>query len=130
MTLGIRVLSASWLTVGVILAAVALMGFVDAPVQKHGRFWSVPLLPTITLAASWGAAALGVGLWKESPSVALWGRVMSVPLFALSIWLTISGSLLFALGGTGLETSLQFLGGVVGLVVTVLNYRLARRAES
>ena len=121
-----RILSVAWIIAGLALAVLGAQGLVDEPAIKIGRLWILPLGPLALLASAWGSLALGRGLWLGRSSVALWGRVMSVPLLALSVMLFVAGAVTFATGTVSLEGGLSLAGGLAGLGATVLNYRIAQ----
>ncbi len=126
----VRVLAIGWFVVGLALAVAGAIELVDAPIQKYRRFWLVPLLPAVTIAAAVGAIALARGLWLESSYVAVLGRAMSVPLFAVAVWLLVAGAALLQIGGLNRSSALYICAGTLVLLVTAFNYRVAQRAET
>ena len=91
----------------------------------------LPLLPTVTFAASWGAIALGTALSRgDWARVALLGRVMSVPCFALAIGHIVLSGVTALLGSWSLHTAACLLGGAAALAFSGYSYRFAQRADS
>lgn len=120
-----------WAISGLVLAALGLLGLVEEPSRKIGRMWFLPFGPLAMLAGSWGALALSKALWLNSTSVAWLGRVMSVPLFAMSMLLFFSGLVSFlAVGSLSTESGLALLGGIVAFPVAVLNFRVAQKSSA
>lgn len=131
MTRSIRLLSVIWLILGACLAALGVLAVIEEPIHKFGKVWMVPLLPAVTFATSWGAMALGIGLSKgNSAQVALLGRIMSVPCFALAIGLILLGGVGALLGDWSLHTAACFAGGAAVLGFSGYTYRVAQRADS
>ena len=69
----------------------------------------LPLLPTVTFAASWGAIPLGTALSRVDWARVAWpGRVMSVPCFDLAIGLVVLGGVSALLGSWTLLLPLAY----------------------
>jgi len=129
MPIAVRSLSIGWFIAGLTLATSGTLELLDNPIQKHGRLWELPLLPTILLLTAWAALALGRGLWLGSSYVGILGRVMSLPLFAISMFPLVGAIALLSSLEFSVDALLYFAGGVLGMALTIFNYRAAQFAQ-
>lgn len=122
----VRMLALGWMVAGIVLAGFGVDGLFDAPLQKIGRLWLLPLGPTLALLVAGASIMLGRGFWFGLPYAGVLGKAMSLLLFTAAMVPLVSG-LMLILAGTINAGALAYVAvGLLGFAVTFFNYRAAR----